>query len=135
MSMKNSSDTSWDFFFCSIMTLFNDLWRYTLMIQRKHNLFVTSYRLLRVSVCSSGHCLISWTATLSGSICDLAVRHSGTLRAPEALNMRHCISWPPPGPVTCSYSLVTSPCLLQRGNFPHSHRFYSTDTVSTLSAS
>jgi len=95
-----------------------------------------SYYLLCSDVCSLGHCVASWTSTLPGSICDVAVRHSHILIV--ALNFG---TWVcacrvlHPVLLHAHDGLVTFPCLWRRGSFPHSLPFYATDTASTLTTS
>jgi len=95
-----------------------------------------SYCLFCSDVCSSGHCVASWTSTLPGSICDMAVRHYHILIVARgfgtwasACRVLH------PVPLRAHDGLVTFPCLWRRGSFPHSHPFRATDTTSTLTAS
>jgi len=71
-----------------------------------------SYYLLCTDVCSLGHCVASWTSTLPGSICDVAVRHSHILIVPRsfgtwasALRVLH------PVLLHAHDVLVTFPCL------------------------
>ena len=87
-------------------------------------------------VCSLDHCVASWTSTLPGSICDVAVRHSHILIVARgfgtwasACRVLH------PVLLHALNEVVTFTCLWQRGNFPHSLPFYATDTASTLTAS
>jgi len=95
-----------------------------------------SYYLLCSDVCSLGHCVASWTSTLSGSNCDVALRHSHILIV--ARGFRTCASACRvlhPVPLNAHIVLVIFPCLWQRCNFPHSLPVYATDTASTLTAS
>ena len=94
-----------------------------------------SYYLLCSDVCSLGHCVASWTSTLPGSICDVAVRHShirivarsfGTWAT--AFHVLH------PVLLHAHDGLVAFPCLWRRGSFPHTLPFYATGTASTLTA-
>jgi len=95
-----------------------------------------SYCLLFSDVCSLGHCVASWTSTLSGSNCDVAVRHSNILTVARAFRtwasaccVLHPVLLHP------HIGLFTFPCLWQRGSFPHLLPFCATDTASTLTAS
>ena len=95
-----------------------------------------SYCLLCSDVCSLGHCVASWTSTLPGSICDVAVRHSHILIVARgfrtwisACRVLH------PVLLHAHAGLLTFPCLWRTGSFPHSLTFYATDTASTLTAS
>ena len=65
------------------------------------NLLVMSYYLLCTDVCSLGHCVASWTSTVPGSICDVAVRNSYILIVARGLG-----TW-------ASACLVLHPVLLQ----------------------
>jgi len=95
-----------------------------------------SYYLLCSDVCSLGHCVSSWTSTLPGSICDVAVRHSHILIVARSFG-----TWAPacrvlhPVLLRANNGLVTFPFLWRRGSSPHSLPFYGTDTTSTLTAS
>ena len=87
-------------------------------------------------VCSLDHCVASWTSTLPGSICDVAVRHSHILifarrfgTYASACRILH------PVLLHAHDGLVTFPCLWRRGSIPFSLPFYATDTASTLTAS
>ena len=80
----------YDFIQCSMVV-------YTRDTMETRNLVVMSYCLLCSVVCSLGNCVTSWTSTLSGSICDVAVRHSHILIVARGFGMwasacRHVVS-------------------------------------------
>ena len=90
----------YDFIQCSMVVCTRDT-------METRNLVVMSYYLLCSVLCSLGHYVASWTFTLSGSICDVAVRHFHILIVARGLG-----TWAS----ACRHVRVLHPVLLHAHN-------------------
>ena len=124
MSMKNSSNNIWIFFVhCDFFSLFygsidSQFWGIDSWCNGNKNL-ILCLSVDRVFMCSLGQCVYSWLP-LSLVPYEVWLFAPPTQISPLTHHICRCASRHPLVPSRARNSLVTSPCLWQRNNFPHS---------------